>query len=105
MGTVNQELERLKFAISKGRGGEKIHVTWVEQDQAERAKINKQVTKFVLETKSPEACAELHTEWGRIMKRVQNKTIALDLCIRAWRDALSNQELDKIMAGMSECGE
>lgn len=102
MAEIAQELERLKFAISQGRGKEKIHVTWVEKDQAERAKINKQVTKFVLETKSPEACAELHAEWGRIIKVMGNKTLALELCIRAWRDALATPILHRIQAEMED---
>jgi hypothetical protein len=100
MGSVRQEFEKLKYEISQGRGEQKIHVTWVEKDQAERIKNNKRVTKFVLETKDPDACSELHAEWERIIKRLHNKSICLDLVIRAWRDALSNQELDKILAAM-----
>lgn len=100
MATIAQELEKLKFEVSKGRGGEKIHVTWVERDQAERIKNNRLVTKFVLETKDPYVCSDLHREWERIIKRIGNKTLALELCHRAWRDALSNVELDKILAAM-----
>jgi hypothetical protein len=98
--TVAQEYEKLKFELSKGHGGEKIHVTWIERDQAERIKNNKRVTKFVLETKDPDACSELHAEWERIIKRVGNKSVALSLVHMAWRDALSNGELDKILARM-----
>lgn len=100
MATIHQELEKLKFEVAQGRGNEKIHITFVERDQAERAKINRAVTKFVLETKSPEACAELHAEYGRILKRVGNKSIALSLVVKAWREALSDGELDKIMAAL-----
>lgn len=63
MGTIDQEFERLTYERRQGRGNEKIHVTWVERDQAERIKNNKRVTKFVLETKDPDACSELHAEW------------------------------------------
>lgn len=100
MGEVIQELERLKYAAEHGRAHEKIHVTWVEQDQKERIKNNKRVTKFVLETKDPDACSELHAEWDRIIRRVGNKSISLSLVVMAWQKALSDAEIDKIMAAM-----
>jgi hypothetical protein len=100
MATVAQELEKLKFEASKGRGGEKIHITWVERDQAERIKNNNRVTRFTLETKDPDLCSELHAEWERIIKRVGNKSIALSLIHQAWRDALADNVLDLIMAKM-----
>lgn len=100
MAEVRIEFEKLKYAMEHGHADEKIHVTWVERDQAERIKNNKRVTKFVLETKDPDACSELHKEWDRIVRRVGNKSIALSLIVRAWRDALADGELDKILAAM-----
>jgi hypothetical protein len=100
LATIAQELEKLKFEVSKGRGGERIHVTWVERDQADRIKNNNRVTRFSLETKDPDLCAELHREWERVIKRVGNKSIALSLIHQAWRDALSDKVLDQILAQM-----
>lgn len=100
MAEVIQELERLKYAVDHGRAHEKIHVTWVERDQAERVKNDKRVTKFVLETKDADACSELHAEWDRIIRRVKNKSVALSLFVRALQEALSDAELDRIMAVM-----
>jgi hypothetical protein len=100
MGEVIAELEKLKFAVEHGHAHEVIHVTWVERDQAERIKNNKRVTRFTLETKDPDACAELHAEWDRIIRRVHNKSIALSLIVKAWKEALADSELDKIMAVM-----
>ena len=100
MAEVIQELERLKYAAANGRAHEKIHVTWVEQDAKERIKNDKRVTKFVLETKDPDACSELHAEWDRILRRVHNKSVALSLVVKAWQEALSDAELDRIMAAM-----
>src|SRR5579872_4105515 len=100
MAEVIQELERLKFAAAHGRAHEKVHITWVEQDQKERIKNDKRVTKFVLETKDPDACSELHAEWDRILRHVKNKSVALSLVVKAWQEALSDAELDKIMAVM-----
>lgn len=100
MASVRQELEKLKWEASQGRGEEKIHITWVERDQAERIKNNRRVTKFVLETKDADACSELHAEWERIIKRVGNKSVALSLAVKAWSEALSDTELDRLLAAM-----
>ena len=100
MGTIAQEYERLKFELSKGRGSEKIHVTFVERDQAERIKNNKRVTRFTLETKNPDICADLHREWERVIKKMGNKTLALDLWVRSLRESLSDATLDKINAAL-----
>lgn len=105
MASVQQELERLKFEVSKGRGSEKIHVTWVERDQAERIKNNKRVTKFVLETKDPDVCADLHREWERVIKKMGNKTIALELWVRSLKESLSDATLDKINAALDSQSE
>lgn len=98
MGEVIQELERLKYAAEHGRAHEKIHVTWVEKDQQERIKNDRRVTKFVLETKDPDSCSELHAEWDRIIRKVKNKSVALSLALQAWREALCDSELDKLLA-------
>lgn len=102
MPTLRVALERLKYELSEGRGDEKVHITFVERDQAERIKNNKRVTRFTLETKDPDICAELHQEWERIIKRVHNKSIALSLITRAWREGLSDGEIDRIMAEESQ---
>jgi hypothetical protein len=100
MASIRQELEKLRFEVEHGRGEEKIHVTYVERDQAERIKNNNRVTRFTLETKDPDLCSELHAEWERIIKRVGNKSIALSLIHQAWRDALSDKVLDQVLAQM-----
>ena len=100
MPSLREAYLRLKYEMERGNGDEKVHISFVEREQAERIKNDKRVTKFVLETKDPDACSELHAEWDRIMRRVKNKSVALSLCHRAWRDALADPELDKIMAVM-----
>lgn len=100
MPSLRQAYDRLKYELEHGHGEEKVHVTFVERDQAERIKNNKRVTKFVLETKDPDACSELHVEWERIIKRCGNKSVALSLVIAAWRRALADPELDKLLAAM-----
>jgi hypothetical protein len=100
MAKVRQEYERLKWMVENGHAEEVIHITYVERDQKERIKNNKRVTKFVLECKDPDACSELHAEWDRIIRRVKNKSVALSLIVRAWQEALSDPELDRILAAM-----
>jgi hypothetical protein len=100
MASVSAELEKLKWLVSKGHGDEKIHITFVERDQKERIKNNRRVTRFSLETKNPDVCSELHAEWERVIKRVGNKTLALDLWVRSLKEALSDGEIDRIMAAM-----
>ena len=98
MPSLRVALERLKWEASQGHGDEKVHITFVERDQAERIKNNKRVTKFVLETKDADLCSELHAEWERIMKRVVNKSIALGLVLRALREGLDDGQIDKLLA-------
>lgn len=98
MASVRQELEKLKYEVTQGRGEQKIHVVWVEKDQAERIKNDRRVTRFSLETKDADLCSDLHREWERIIKRVGNKSVALSLIHQAWRDALSDRVLDQILA-------
>lgn len=100
MPSLREAYLRLKFELERGNGDEKVHVTFVEREQAERIKNDKRITKFVLETKDADACSELHAEYDRILRRVHNKSVALSLLVRAWRDALADSELDKLMAVM-----
>ena len=55
-------------------------------------------TRFQIELDDPELYRVWNHEKDRIIKRVRNKSIALTLMHRAWREALSDAELDKIMA-------
>ena len=93
-------LDWLKDEVRKGRGDESCHVVDVEADQRERIKNNKRKTRFVLCTDDPDLCARLEFHKDRIFRKVKNKSIMLSLMERAWCDALSDTELDKICAAM-----
>jgi hypothetical protein len=93
-------LEWLKSEVAKGRGEDKCHIVDVTAEQAERVKNNKQKTRFVLCTEDPDMYRRFESAKDRIFKRVKNKSIALDLMHRAWHDALSDGEIDRIMAEM-----
>lgn len=95
-------LEKLKWEVANGRGEEPCHLVDINQVAQERIKNDKKVTRFVLGCDDPESCATLHAECHRIIKRAGNKQVAISLLIRAWRDALSDQVIDKILAVMEE---
>ena len=91
-------LEWLKQEVAKGRGEEKVHLVDVEKEQRERIKNDKRKMNFVLCTGDPDACARLEFHKDRIFRKVRNKSIMLSLMERAWAEALSDAELDRMMA-------
>jgi hypothetical protein len=94
-------LEVLKYEVEvKGEGEHRCFYGDVDKQQAERAKNENRQTRFVLPTDDWELCARLNGHKQRIYKKVHNKAIMLSLMERAWAEALSDQELDKICAAM-----
>ena len=98
MPDIDAAIERLIYERAKGHGREKIHVVFVEREQERRIMNPRRSTRFTLVCDTPEAYSELHAERDRIIKRVKNKSVAISLMIRAWRDALSDANLDRILA-------
>jgi hypothetical protein len=78
------------------------HIVDITEEAEKRSKNDgpKPKTRFQIELDSAEFYRQWNSEKDRIVKRCGNKAIALDLMHRAWRDALSNSELDKILAAM-----
>jgi hypothetical protein len=77
-----------------------VHLVDVRKEQKKRVKNEAGSTRFVLVCDTPEAYSELHAEKDRIIKHCVNKSLAISLMIRAWRDALSEQELDRLLAAL-----
>jgi hypothetical protein len=100
MPSKRQAADWLANEVAKGRGEEKVHLIDVTKDQAERIANKKRKQNFVLVTGDPDICAEFEFEKDRIFKRVGNKSVMLSLMVRAWKDALADSELDKILAVM-----
>jgi hypothetical protein len=90
--------EWLAEEVRKGRGDESCHIVDVAAEQAERIKNNKRKTRFVLCCDDPDLCSSFEREKNRIFLRVKNKAIMLSLMIMSWERALSDAELNKIMA-------
>lgn len=96
-------LERLRFEVEKqGRGEEPCHLVDINQQAKERTKNDKKVTRFVLGCDDPDACAALHAECHRVIKRARNKQVAISLLILAWRDGLADHEIDRLTADAAE---
>jgi len=105
MPSARQGYEKLKYMVDHGQGDEKIHIVFVEQEQKERIKNSKRKQNFVLCTGDPDLCAKLEAEKDRIFRKVRNKSLMLTLMERAWSEALSDTELDKILAAEEMSGE
>jgi hypothetical protein len=94
-------LDWLKDEVRKGRGDESCHIVDVEADQRERIKNNKRKTRFVLCTDDPDLCSRFEANKDRIFKRCgKNKSVMLSLMVKALEMALSDSEIDRIMAQM-----
>lgn len=95
-------IEWLQHEVSKGRGDEPVHLVDVRAEQRKRIQNDgpKPKTRFQIELGDPELYRQWNAEKDRILHHVKNKAIALDLMQRAWSDALSNPELDKILAAL-----
>jgi hypothetical protein len=93
-------MELLKFEIAQGRGEDKCFVKLVEREARESSKPHRGVTEFRLRCDDEELCASFNAEKNRIIKHCGNKAVALSLMHRAWRDALADSVLDRILAEM-----
>ena len=98
MPTLKLAFERLKWEMEHGNGEEIVHVSFVEREQKERIANNKRVTRFVLPCDDADLCSRLNAHKDRIFRRVRDKQIMLSLMERSWAEALSDQNLDRIMA-------
>jgi hypothetical protein len=100
MPSLRVAFERLKYEMDHGNGEEIVHVSFVEREQKERIKNNKRVTRFVLPCDDPDLCSRMNAHKDRIYRKVRDKSLMLTLMERAWSEALSDAELDKIVAAL-----
>lgn len=98
MPTKRAAAEWLAYEVKQGRGDESCHVVDVAREQRERIKNDKRQTRFVLPTGDPDLCSKFNAHKDRIFRKVKDKSKMLYLMERAWGEALSNAELDRILA-------
>jgi len=98
MPTLRTAYERLKWEFEKGNGDEIVHVSFVEREQKERIANNKRVTRFVLPCDDPDLCSRMNEHKDRIFRKLKDKHQMLYLMERAWAEALSDAELDRVLA-------
>ncbi len=92
-----QEFGRQKAAVNDN---DDYHIVNLTEQRRQREKNDgpRPKTRFAKELDDPGLYSQWNMEAHRIIKRVGNKSIALDLMCRAWREALCDSEIDKIMA-------
>lgn len=106
MASLREERARLQFLEEHGRGDEKVHVVFIEEEARERIKneqkgIVKPKTKFVFETDDPEMYRRFNAEKDRWIRQIVNKSMAIDLLCCAWE----NYTNDAIQALVEERGD
>lgn len=96
-------LEQLRYEVEqKGEGDHSCFYSDVKKEQERRIKNGNRKERFVLVTGDPDLCSRLEAEKDRIYRKVHDKQIMLTLMERAWKEALSDPELDKILAAMED---
>ncbi len=91
MATLREERARLQFLEEHGRGDEKVHVVFVEEEAKERIKneqkgVAKPKTRFQWETDTAEGYSELNAGKDRLIRVLVNKQIAISIAARLWLD-------------------
>ena len=85
MATVSEEIARLKFLETKGRGRERCHVVLIEEEARQRIKNDgpKPKTRFVMETD----CPAMYSRFNELKDRwlaCANKSVALSVMAERW---------------------
>lgn len=77
-----------------------FHIVDHTKERAERERNDgpKPKTRFQIELDDAELYSQWNHEKDRIITRCHNKAIALDFMYRAWRDALADAEIDRMLA-------
>ena len=92
-----QEFGRQKAALNDDHDYHIVDLTEQRKSQ-EKNEGEKPKTRFQIELDDADLYRQWNQEKNRIITRVHNKAIALDFMYRAWRDALADAELDRMMA-------
>lgn len=83
MASLREERARLQFLEEHGRGDEKVHVVFIEEEARERIKNPKAKTRFQMETDDPKMYERFNAQKDRWL-RLANKSVALDVMCLLW---------------------
>jgi len=91
MATLREERARLQFLEEHGRGDEKVHIVFIDEEARERIKneakgIIKPKTKFVFETDDADMYRRFNAEKDRWIRLIVNKSMAIALLCEAWEN-------------------
>lgn len=92
-----QEFGRQKAALNDDHDYHIVDLTEQRKSQ-EKNDGEKPKTRFAIELDDAELYRLWNQEKNRIITRVHNKAMALDFMWRAWKEALADAELDRMMA-------
>ena len=82
MASIREEWARLQFLMEKGRGEEKVHVVFVEEEAKERLVNTKQKTRIAWDCGDPQTFKAFHGEKERYIGVCGgNTSLATDLMI------------------------
>jgi hypothetical protein len=102
--TINKEWRRLKFLAEKGRGDEKVHVAFVEEEAQKRIANAPEgekppKTRFQWETDFADGYSELNAGKDRLIRLIGNKQVAITIAAKLW-----NNTPDMVLRALSEDG-
>lgn len=108
MATLREERARLQFLEEHGRGDEKVHVVFIEEEARGRIKneqkgIIKPKTRFVMETDDPMMYSRFNAQKDRWL-RLANKSVALDVMCSLW-ERVSDDWINNMDKAEREPGE
>lgn len=89
MASIDSEIERLQCLKRQGRGQEKIHVVFVEEEAKARVENlgEKPKTRFQWETDFKDGYSELNKGKDRLMRIIGNKQVAITIAAMLWNDS------------------
>jgi hypothetical protein len=94
MPTIQNEFERLKRLMEKGRGEERCTPIIIPADESKARVENagpKPKTRFIFETDSPRFYSEFNAAKDRIIRVIENKTVAMECLIKLWTQPTDEQ--------------
>jgi hypothetical protein len=96
---VKVELERLQKLVANGKGEEHCTPCVIPGDESAKRVQNKtEKSRFIFETDSPHAYSQLNAAKDRVIRVIENKTVAVAVLAHLWTRP-SDEELLELAKG------